>query len=223
MPDENLTDFLMSYLTPHKRTLFEEILPWRTRYLTVVFESLFQSQNVSAGIRTAECFGIQDIHYIDDRRGKFKVNKNVVKGASKWLDVFHHDTSSDCIKALRKKGYAIVATTPRADLDLAELPLDKPIAVFFGNELHGLTEEVENSADYCIRIPIRGFTESYNISVSTALTLQKTVERLHDSSISWQLSEQEKNELRLEWAKRSVRHSEPLSRAFLSRNEKKHR
>ncbi len=222
--DKEFLDHLVSFVSENKQNKFTEVLNNRTRHLTVVLEDIYQPHNASAVLRSCDCFGIQDIHIIENRN-KYNVNPKIVVGSNKWLDLKYHNEQKEntiaCINDLKAKGYTIVATTPHQDdVMLPELPIDKPIALMFGTELDGLTDVALEHADVFMRIPMYGFTESYNISVSASLSLQSITDRLRKSDVAWQLSEDEKNEIKLDWAKKVVRNWKGYEHEF-NRGKKK--
>ena len=127
-------------------------------------------------------------------------------GAQKWVDVNRFDSISDCIQSIKAKGYRIIATTPHEnDCLLDDFDIAPPSAFFFGTERNGLSEEVLKNADGFLKIPMAGFTESLNISVSAAIIIQNLMARLHQSDINWHLSAQEMLEKRLDWARNSIK------------------
>lgn len=219
-----LTDFLAQYITDNKKDKIEQALEHRTRHLTVVVEDVYQPHNASAVIRTCDCFGIQELHIIENRN-RYNVNPDVALGASKWVDVIRHHEKKDvsntpsCIDSLRERGYRIIATTPhRDDVNLAELPLDQKTALLFGNELEGLSEEAIKNADGFMRIPMVGFTESLNLSVSAAICIHFLRHKLeHSEGIYWKLSNEEKEEIRLRWYRSIIKKSEVLEQEFLKK------
>ncbi len=208
-------DFLKQFVTPHRWELFEKIIQYRTRYITVVLEDIYQPHNASAVLRTCEALGVQDVHIIENRN-EYRVNPDVALGSNKWLTLIkynqHQDNTLDAIKKLRQQGYRIVATTPhRDDVELKEFDLHPgKVALFFGSELPGLSETVLENADEFLKIQMYGFTESFNISVSAAITLHWLTAQLRASDIPWQLSAQEKDEIILQWLKNSVKNSDAL-------------
>jgi len=223
--DKEFLDHLVSFVSENKQNKFTEVLNNRTRHLTVVLEDIYQPHNASAVLRSCDCFGVQDIHIIENRN-KYNVNPKIVVGSNKWLDLKYHNEQKEntlaCINDLKAKGYTIVATTPHNDdVLLPELPIDKPIALMFGTEQDGLTDVALEHADVFMRIPMYGFTESYNISVSAALSLQSITDRLHKSDVEWQLSEDEKNEIKLDWAKKVVRNWKGYEKEFLRARKNK--
>lgn len=219
-PQQQLIDYLSGFATPKRLERFEAVLSARTRYIAVALENIFQGHNASAVLRSMECIGIQDVHVIENEYA-YQVNPEIALGASKWLTVIRHnrscDNTADAIRRMREKGYRIIATTPRRDaVTVDEFDLEKgPAVFFFGTELEGLSDAMMARADEYVRIPICGFTESFNVSVSAALVMHPLAQKLRESpAIPWRLSEAEKQILRLEWLKQSVRHSDLLIRRF---------
>lgn len=217
-----LLDFFSDYVTENKKQLIDEVLQNRSRYLTVALEDIYVSQNASAVIRSCDCFGFQDIHIIENHH-RFKVNKGVTRGSSKWVDVHRYNApgvnnTTACFESLKASGYKVYATTPhQSGYQLPELPLtDQKIALVFGNEHTGLSDYALQNADGFLRIPMYGFTESYNISVSAALCLYDIVHRLQKSTLDWRMSTAEREELQLLWYKKMVRRSEVMEKSFLA-------
>ena len=201
---------------------FNRVIENRTRYITIALEDIYQSQNASAVLRTSECFGLQDIHIIENKY-EYNVNPDVVMGSSKWLNLIKYNNSEnntlEAIKNIKAKGYRIVATTPhKDDVNLEQFDLDKgKVALFFGTEVTGLSDLMLENADEFIKIPMYGFTESFNISVSTAIILQHLSYKMRNSDVDWQLPDSEKEELKLEWLKKSVKSSSMLINKFFSK------
>lgn len=219
--NEELIEHLSDYLTPNRLALFNSILHQRTRYITIVLEDIFQPQNASAVLRTCDCFGIQDVHIIENRND-FKVDREVAMGASKWLNLKKYNqfeqNSLETIQALKAKNYRIVATTPHIDgQELQDFDLTKgKTALVFGTELLGISETIRNQADEFLKIPMYGFTESFNISVSAAIILHHlTLKMRHDTRIQWMLSEEDKNEIKLGWIRQSVKRCDLIEKRFL--------
>ncbi|WP_163324368.1 TrmH family RNA methyltransferase [Draconibacterium mangrovi] len=225
--DNKLVEYLLSYLTPQRQELFEKVINKRTRHLTVVLEDIFQKQNASAVLRTCDCFGIQDVHIIEDRN-EFQVNREIAMGASKWLSLHKYNSKEnnalDAIQTLKKQGYRIVATTPHNnDLELQDFDITKgKTALVFGSELPGITETIMQEADEFLKIPMYGFTESFNISVSAAIILHHLTMKMRDSNdLNWQLSDEEKDELKMQWIRKTIKRSELIEKRFREENKKK--
>ncbi|WP_319273442.1 RNA methyltransferase [uncultured Draconibacterium sp.] len=223
--DNKLLEHLSGYLTPNRLELFNKALNMRTRHITVVLEDIYQKQNASAVLRTCDCFGIQDVHIIEDRN-EFQVNREIAMGASKWLSLHKYNSQEhnalDTIQSLKKQGYRIVATTPHTnDQELQDFDITKgKTALVFGSELPGITETIMQEADEFLKIPMYGFTESFNISVSAAIILHHLTMRMRDSkNLDWQLSDAEKNELKMEWIRKTIKRSELIEKRFWEENK----
>ncbi|MCB9223276.1 MAG: RNA methyltransferase [Crocinitomicaceae bacterium] len=210
------------HISENKKDLFEKIILDRTKYITVVLENLFQPHNAAAVLRSCDCFGVQDVHIIENEN-KYEPNKEIDMGSSKWLNMYRYDklenNTVDAIKHLKQKGYKIVATTPHTnDCNIDELPLNQPIALMFGTEKSGLSESALEHADAYVKLPMYGFTESFNISVSVALALFNVTERMRKSpNIKWQLSPEEQTEIKLNWTKKVVKRSDKVAAIIESR------
>lgn len=208
-------DFLMSYLTPHRKEIIENNLAQRTRYITFLLEDIFQSQNASAVIRTADCCGIQDIHIVENRN-TYTLNPTVVRGANQWVNLHKYEESAAAIATLKQNGYRIIATTPsKNSISLPDFDLSKGKCAFaFGTERTGLSPFLIENADEFLTIPMLGFTESYNISVSAAIIGYTITQMLRKSTLNWQLTEIEMDEIKLEWLRYSVRNPHLLEKHF---------
>jgi len=213
-----LQNYLLGFISENKRGKFDQVLRHRTRYITIVLEDIFQPHNASAVLRSCDCFGIQDVHIIENAN-RYQVNPDVALGSSKWLSLYKYNASSQntaaCLDGLKNQGYRIAATSLHKNgYMLDELPLDQKTALVFGTEMHGLSDVGMQMSDCFLKIPMYGFTESFNISVSAALCLYHLTEKLRHSDISWQLSPQEKNTIRLEWAKQVLKNSAAIEQRF---------
>lgn len=208
--DTRKLEYLEGFLSPQRLERFREILALRTRYITVALEDVYQMHNASAVIRSCDVFGIQDAHLIEARFGR-RLDRKIAMGAQKWVDIHRYDTTESCIHKLRSRGYRIVATRPHGTSQTPDqLPLDRPIALFFGTEKEGLSEQVLRQADAAVCIPMVGFTESLNISVAAAILLYELCNRLRQSEVAWGLSEPEILEKRFDWAFKSVHSAEEI-------------
>jgi len=186
-----------------------------------VLEDIYQSHNVSAVLRTCDCYGIQDVHVIENQN-EYNLCKEVELGSSKWLNLNRYNkepnNTLDAFSRLREQGYRIVATSPhKNDQVLDELSVDKKIALVFGNELSGLSRLALDNADEFVKIPLYGFTESFNISVSAAIFITKLVDKIRKSGVSWELSEPEKLEVLLNWTRNVLRNPVVVEREFFKK------
>jgi tRNA (guanosine-2'-O-)-methyltransferase len=220
MVDLDYLAFLENILTDNRKERFQQVLSKRTNHFTIAMEDIFQLHNTSAVMRSCEVFGIQQLNVIEERYTK-SIDKEIAMGAQKWVDVNRFNSISGCVSSMKSKGYQIIATTPHEnDCDLDDFDISKPSALFFGTERDGLSEEVLQNADGFLKIPMAGFTESLNISVSAAIIIQNLMSRLHKSDIKWQLSEEEILEKRLQWAKNTIKDIKRIEERYYSENKK---
>lgn len=206
--DKALFDYLSQFVTNNKKERFNKILEQRTRNLTVVLEDFFKPHNASAVLRTAECLGLQDVHVVEQHNA-FDYNPYVLRGSGKWLSIHQHNHESDrniesCFKQLKQEGYTIMATSPHpyaVDYNTVDIP--EKIAVVFGAEETGITPYVQDNADHLIKIPMMGFTESFNVSVSAAIILEYFNRHMR-SGYNVKLDKTEQFLLHVEWFKKVV-------------------
>ncbi len=212
----DLLTYLESYLTEERKQRFLEVLQKRTKHITVAVEDVYQLHNTSAIIRSCDVFGIQDLHVIEDRFGK-RLDKNIAMGAEQWVDVYRYQTTTDCISKLKDDGYQIIATTPHNDSSLLHdfFPIEKS-AIFFGTEKEGLSEEVMQQADGFLKIPMVGFSESLNVSVSAAIIIQQLAQKVRDSNLNWQLTDIEILNKQLDWTKKSIKDVQGIIKRYRS-------
>lgn len=218
--DTNLLEYLESFITENRKSRFLEVLKNRSNHFTVAVEDVYQLHNTSAVMRSCEVFGVQELNVIEEKFGK-RIDDQIALGAQKWVDIIRHQNSKDCIDALRKKGYQIIATTPHENATfLEDFEISKPSALFFGTEKTGLSDEVMQNADGYLKIPMVGFTESLNISVSAAIILQNLMTRLRKSEINWQLTDQQLIEKRLDWTRKSMKDIDFIEKRYFEALEK---
>lgn len=220
-------EILQPFVTEERWNRMRDVLSHRTRYLTVVLEDIYQPHNASAVLRSCDAFGVQDVHIVQNRN-RYQTNPGVELGTAQWLSLSRYGSAGDpasydhttrCIASLRAAGYRIVATTPhRRGAAPDTIPLEPgPIALLFGTEKEGLSAAALDGADEYLAIPMVGFVESLNISVSVAVTLYALTTRLHSGPIAWRLGDAERDRLLADWLRASVRHAAGiLSRAEAS-------
>lgn len=213
-----LLDYLETIITEERKQRFIDILQYRSKHFTVAVEDVFQLHNTSAVMRSCEVFGVQELNVIEQRFGK-RIDKQIAMGAQKWVDIIRHKDSLSCMESLRNTGYQIIATTPHNDsVYLEDFDISKRSAIFFGTEKEGLSAEVMQNADGFLKIPMVGFTESLNISVSAAIIIQNLMQRLRASDINWKLTEDEILEKQLDWTRKSIKDIDFIERRFFEDN-----
>ncbi|HYX31935.1 MAG TPA: RNA methyltransferase [Oligoflexus sp.] len=170
-------ELLSPRLSPTRRERMLHVASQRTRHLRLVLQDVFDPHNVGACLRSAEAFGILCCDQVNLYQ-KFGKISTVSRGADQWLEVRRFTDLDLYVKGLREKGFKVAAAYPAGTaMTLAALPLDEPLAVVFGNEREGLHQAWHEHVDYRFTIPMYGMVESFNVSVSVALTLHSLSER----------------------------------------------
>ena len=218
---------LSKRITPQRYEKMLRVLNCRTRRLTMVLEDVYQEHNASAVLRSCDAFGIQDVHIIENKYS-LRLSRRVDMGASKWQTI-HRYTSGDAkrvkggtrkdypetelhrrntlaaLEKIREKGYFLAASTlEEGAAGIDDIPVDRPVAVLVGTELTGLSPSARNMADMAFSLPMLGFAQSFNLSVFSAICLSHLSEKMRAYSRDWELPEDEKQELLLQWLKLSV-------------------
>jgi tRNA (guanosine-2'-O-)-methyltransferase len=166
------------FLVPERKVRIDEVVANRTRTLTVVMEAFCDPQNVNAVLRTCDAFGVQELHVIEGPMKPYDRNKKISLNADKWLDVHRWKSTAECLAQLKAQGFAIYVThLDKGTRALAELSFAGKVALVFGNESRGVSDEAVALADATFAIPMRGFVQSFNVSVAAAITLARAVER----------------------------------------------
>lgn len=217
--DINYLEYLKGFVTENRYNGFFKVLKNRTKHLTIAIEDVYQLHNTSAVMRSCEVFGIQDLHVIEQKFGK-KIDKEIALGAEKWVDIHRYNNNKNCIEELKSKGYQIVATTPHIDAHyLTDFDINNKSAIFFGTEKLGLSPDIMQQADTFIKIPMVGFTESLNISVSAAIIIQDLTTRLRKSEVNWKLTEQQMLEKQIDWLRKSIKDIDFITERYLQENK----
>lgn len=216
---KELIDYLTTFISDTRKKRFEEVLSNRTDHLRIVLENVYQDHNASAVLRSCESFGVQQIHFIENRN-HLRISEDVSMGSHKWLNIQRHNETENntvaTIKHLKSLGYRVVATTPHTnDCTIDVLPIDKKLALVFGTELEGVSQDALDMADEFVKIPMYGFTESFNVSVCAALCLYELTTRIRKHVPDYLLNEQEKLDTYFNWLKNSVDKSEALIKNYL--------
>ncbi|ADY27976.1 MULTISPECIES: TrmH family RNA methyltransferase [Cellulophaga] len=218
MTDTKLLTYLENIISEERKTRFLDILKDRTNYITVAIEDVFQMHNTSAVIRSCDAFGVQTAHLIESKYSE-PLDKNIAMGAQQWVTTPRYNTTTECIDTLRKDGYKIIATSPHTDSYLLDdFKIDDKIALFFGTEKSGLSQEVLDKADGYVKIPMVGFSESLNISVSAAILLQHLTTELKKTTKNWQLTAEEILAIRLDWTKKSIKSIDDILERYYKEN-----
>ncbi len=213
-------NYLEGFITENRKLKFNKVLENRTKHFSIAVEDVYQLHNTSAVMRSCEVFGIQNLHMIEQKFSK-TIDKEIALGAEKWVDIYRHTSTENCLESLKKQGYQIVATSPHADAHtLDNFDITKPSAIFFGTEKNGLSQEIMDQADAFIKIPMYGFTESLNISVSAALVINSITNKLRTSALDWKLSEEDLLAKKIDWMRKSIKDIDFVTERYILENNK---
>ncbi len=213
-------NYLEGFITENRKLKFNKVLENRTKHFCIAVEDVYQLHNTSAVMRSCEVFGIQNLHMIEQKFSK-TIDKEIALGAEKWVDIYRHTSTENCLESLKKQGYQIVATSPHADAHtLDNFDITKPSAIFFGTEKNGLSQEIMDQADTFIKIPMYGFTESLNISVSAALVINSITNKLRTSALDWKLSEEDLLAKKIDWMRKSIKDIDFVTERYILENNK---
>jgi tRNA (guanosine-2'-O-)-methyltransferase len=167
-----ICDRLGPLLLDERRARIDEAAASRLVGLRLVIENLHDPHNGAAVLRSAEAFGVQRVEVVESHE-RFRFSSTVTQGCEKWLDVIRHATTGSALAALRADGFALYAAVPGADVALDALDFARPAAVMVGNEHEGLSAEAIAAADVRFGIPLHGMTRSLNLSVASALIVER--------------------------------------------------
>ncbi len=160
-------------MTPERREKIQTVLSKRQNDITIVLENVFDPHNISAVMRTCDAVGVQELYVLNTKIPRHKKwGAKSSSSAAKWLTVYQFENAEECFSELRKKYSKILTTHLSSDaVNLYEIDLTQPVALIFGNEHSGVSEEIRKLADGNFIIPQSGIIRSLNISVACAVTL----------------------------------------------------
>lgn len=222
-PSVELLSYLTNCISDNKAKKIQEAIQFRTKHITVVLEDLYQPHNTNAILRSADCFGLSDVHLIENYY-RFTENYAIGRGSFQWLDLHHYsekdNNTVDCLTHLKSQGYKIIGTTPHTnDVNIEDLEINSKIALVLGTEKKGMTKNAMDLCDGFVKIPMVGFTESLNVSVCAAICLHSLTTRLRKSDIAWQLTEEEKLITMIEWTNGIIGAEDRIVERFLNEKE----
>ena len=220
---KRLISYLTEFISPRRKERFDEVMSQRINHLQIVVEDLYQAHNASAVLRSCDCFGVQYVHFIENKN-TMKVSSEIALGAEGWVSIKKHNGAENntraCLQKLKDEGFRIIATTPhKNDVTIDQVPVDKKMAMVFGTEKDGISKDVIEMADEFVKIPMYGFTESFNISVSAALCMYELTTRIRETVPNSYLSETEKIDIYLDWLMNSIDKSELIVKEYLEKNK----
>lgn len=207
-------EVLASMILEERLLRLERVLDQRLGGLTVLLEDVYKEQNMTACIRTLEALGIQNVHVIEGD-SDFVPNPRITQGCDKWVDLHKHADAAAAAKALKRSGHRIYATSLEASHRLETIDFSEPCAIVFGNELSGVTDELLALADGTFKIPMFGFSQSFNLSVSVAICAHHAASaRRAALGRDSDLSPQDRARLRSSWLRLARKGSDEILEAL---------
>lgn len=213
-----LLEYLKTFVSDERLKRFDEVLAERISHMHIVLEDIYQEHNASAVLRSVDCFGIQNVHFIETRNF-YKVSDDVALGASQWLNIHRHKNTKETLSELKSQGFKIVATTPhKNDKTIYDFDVTQKFALVFGTEKEGISQDIFDMADEFVKIPMYGFTESFNISVCAAMCMNEFSNKIRKEIINPYLAEEEKQTIYIEWLKKSIKKCDLIIKDFIAKN-----
>ncbi|TVR81507.1 MAG: TrmH family RNA methyltransferase [Chitinophagaceae bacterium] len=219
---KEVIDHLYSFISESKKKRMNQVLGERTKFLTLVLEDVYQPQIVSSIVKTCDCFGIQDLHLVENFN-KYSASPDAIIAATKWVNIHRYREKNSnntqlAINELRDSGYQIVTVTNnRRATSIDEFPMDKKTAVIFGPEKSGPSDVAIKQADAFVKIPLLGFSDYLNLPVTTGAALNSLRHRMVQSKAKWQLDENEIDEVKYFWAHKLLKSADRLEDVFLNK------
>ena len=216
--NQEIYDYLQQFLTDERLSKIEHFSKESSDFVLPVMEDVYQFRNAAAIVRSVEACGFHHVVALEEEN-VFNPNLRVTKGAETWVQVEKMPNNLDSLKEIKSRGYRILAVSPEKNATmLPDYEVKEPIALVFGTELEGVSDEILDFADETLAIPMFGFTKSFNVSVAAAICMYELKQKLIKSGIEYQLSEEKLLELKIRWAKNSIKSSEQILERFLHSN-----
>lgn len=213
--NQEIYDYLQQFLTDERLSKIEHFSKESSDFVLPVMEDVYQFRNAAAIVRSVEACGFHHVVALEEEN-VFNPNLKVTKGAETWVQVEKMPNNLDSLKEIKSRGYRILAVSPEKNATmLPDYEVKEPIALVFGTELEGVSDEILDFADETLAIPMFGFTKSFNVSVAAAICMYELKQKLIKSGIEYQLSDQKLLELKIRWAKNSIKSSEQILERFL--------
>ena len=213
--NQEIYDYLQQFLTDERLSKIKHFSKESSDFVFPVMEDVYQFRNAAAIVRSVEACGFHHVVALEEEN-VFNPNLKVTKGAETWVQVEKMPNNLDSLKEIKSRGYRILAVSPEKNATmLPDYEVKEPIALVFGTELEGVSDEILDFADETLAIPMFGFTKSFNVSVAAAICMYELKQKLMKSGIEYQLSDQKLLELKIRWAKNSIKSSEQILERFL--------
>ncbi len=201
---QKIFDYLKQFLTEERLQKIEHFAPESSQFILPVMEDVYQFRNAAAIVRSVEACGFHKIVALE-KLNVFDPNLKVTKGADTWVEVQKMSYDLESIKNIKNRGYKIVAVSPEKNAtSLPDFEINEPIALCFGTEWEGISDEILDFADETLSIPMYGFTKSFNVSVAAAICMYELKQKLINSEIDYKISGDELLKTKIKWAVKSI-------------------
>lgn len=218
MKDQQIFEYLQQFLTDERLQKINHFAPESSDFVLPVIEDVYQFRNAAAIVRSVEACGFHKIVAMESQH-KFNPNLRVTKGAETWVEVERLPHSLESIEMIKNRGYKIVAVSPENNATLLpDFQITEPVALVFGTEAEGVTDEILDFADETLAIPMYGFTRSFNVSVAAAICAYELKQKLMRSNLDYKLSEEKLWKMKVRWAVNSIKSGEQILAKYLKDN-----
>lgn len=214
-----LFDYLKQFLTEERLRKIEYFSVRSSDFVLPVLEDVYQFRNAAAIVRSVEACGFHKVVALEEEN-VFNPNLSVTKGAETWVEIQKMPHHLDSLKKIKNQGYKILAISPEKEaVMLPDYEIKSPMALVFGTEKEGVSEEILDFADETLAIPMYGFTESFNVSVAAAICMYESKQKLLKSDIDYYLSGEKLLRTQIRWAVNSIRSGEEILQRYLKLNQ----
>ncbi|KQR92656.1 rRNA methyltransferase [Chryseobacterium sp. Leaf180] len=215
MKDQQIYDYLRQFLSDERFSKIEHYSVESSDFVLPVLEDVYQFRNAAAIMRSAEAFAFHKVVALQEENN-FEPNLKVTKGADTWVEVEKMPRNLDSLQKIRDRGYKIVAVSLEVNAKmLPDYEITKPMALVFGTEKEGVSQEILDFADEALAIPMHGFTRSFNVSVAASICLYDLKQKLIKSGIGYKLDDEKLLKMKIRWAVNSIKSGEQILDKYL--------
>lgn len=212
-------EYLKQFLTEERLSKIEHFSPESSDFVLPVLEDVYQFRNAAAIVRSVEACGFHKVVALQEENN-FEPNLRVTKGADTWVEVEKLPRNIASLQEIKNRGYKIVAVSLENNAKmLPEYEVTEPMALVFGTEMEGVSQEILDFADETMAIPMYGFTRSFNVSVAASICMYELKQKLMKSGIDYKLSEEKRLKMKIRWAVNSIRSGEEILNHYLNKTE----
>ena len=218
MKHEQIYEYLKQFLTEERLRKIEHFAPESSDYILPVVEDVYQFRNAAAIVRSTEACAFHKVVALQEEYS-FEPNLRVTKGADTWVEVEKMPRNMESFQQIKNRGYKMVAVSLEKNAKfLPDYEITQPIALVFGTEMEGVSQEVLDFADETLAIPMYGFTRSFNVSVAASICLYELKQKLIKSGIDYKLNDEKLLKMKIRWAVNSIRSGEQIFEKYLREN-----